>query len=470
MHPDDPDNPQNWPLARKLQASLCAFVFGFVVAFGLTIYAAFLPQLQKAFKTDMKTSIVGFSLYLFGIAFSPIHTPHFSERFGRRPVYFVSIAIFSLFLLGGAVSRTWTSLTVTRFFAGLTGGPCLVLIEGTFADVWSADATVTYYIFLTLSSFFGAASGPLVGGFISTTSWGWRGGIWVSFFVALGSLLLGIGMPETYPREILRARAKRQGKDLRLAPAQSGVTLAEMATHTFINPIKMLVSEPIVILLTLYVTFIFAVIFQFFILIPVVLSTTYAFTPSQVGLAFISAILGSILAAISAVLLDLPSASTRPTMHAAKPLQLEYRFRSALLGSILIPASLFWVAFTADPKIHFLAPITGTAVFIWGSALVLTSCISYIFDAYPPAGTLSALTAAAVLRLVGAGVLPLVIVQFVMAATGKWAVATFGFIGLGLAVITWAMHFGAGTKLRMGSRYNKHDMMMMVGMKGEETV
>ena len=36
-----------------------------------------------------------------------------------------------------------------------------MLIEGTFADVWSANTTVVYYSFLALASFIGTACGKL---------------------------------------------------------------------------------------------------------------------------------------------------------------------------------------------------------------------------------------------------------------------------------------------------------------------
>jgi DHA1 family multidrug resistance protein-like MFS transporter len=78
-------------------------------------------------------SILGMSIYLFGIAFAPIHTPHLSERHGRSLVYLVTIFIYMLFVLGATRSQNIASLLVCRFFAGLFGGPSLVLIEGTFA-------------------------------------------------------------------------------------------------------------------------------------------------------------------------------------------------------------------------------------------------------------------------------------------------------------------------------------------------
>ena len=115
----------------------------------------------ERFGVTMQVAILGFSLNLLGIAFAPIITPHLSERFGRQAVYLVSLPTFSLFILGGSFSRSFAALAVCRFFAGFFGGPCLVLIEGTFADVWSAKTTVAYYSFLALASFIGAACGKL---------------------------------------------------------------------------------------------------------------------------------------------------------------------------------------------------------------------------------------------------------------------------------------------------------------------
>jgi len=99
------------------------------------------------------------SLYLLGIAFAPIHTPHLAERWGRSVLYLASMVLFSLFILGAGCARNFAALAVCRFFAGFCGGPCLVLIEGTFADIWSADQTNTYYAVLGLASYVGAAAG-----------------------------------------------------------------------------------------------------------------------------------------------------------------------------------------------------------------------------------------------------------------------------------------------------------------------
>lgn len=64
-----------------------------------------------------------------------------------------------LFVLCAGLAQNFATLAACRFFAGLFGGPCLVLIEGTFADVWPVSATGTYYSVLTMASYIGAGCG-----------------------------------------------------------------------------------------------------------------------------------------------------------------------------------------------------------------------------------------------------------------------------------------------------------------------
>lgn len=128
-------------------------------AFGITSYTAGITGVMKEFNVSMTVAIWGFSLNLLGIAFAPIMTPHITERLGRSPVYLISLGFFSLFILGASRSQNYASLAICRFFAGYFGGPCLVLIEGTFADCWRGHQTATYYSVLSLSSYIGAACG-----------------------------------------------------------------------------------------------------------------------------------------------------------------------------------------------------------------------------------------------------------------------------------------------------------------------
>ncbi|KAJ4264190.1 hypothetical protein NW762_005384 [Fusarium torreyae] len=448
LSPTDPDSPMSWPYLKKVYASAVAFMFVFVIMYGTTTYTAAIGAIPAAFGVSQRISVLGFTMPFFGVFFAPIYTPHLSERLGRRPIYFASFSLFCLCVVVIGLAADISTLLAFRFLAGLFGGPCVVLIEGTFADVWPAHKTVTYYSFLTLASYLGAALGPIVGGFVFAAKGpAWLS--WVTLMFATMTFAFGSFMPETYNREILRTRIRYNRSGIKLPCAQSGVTLQEMAHITVLTPIKMLFTEPLVIFISLYLGLNFAVLFQWFISVPAALNATYGFNVKQAGLAFLSAIVGVVLALLTSSLVEaLLSRQVKAEMHA-----IEKRLVPAMLGSLLTAGSLFWVAFTATPHIHYLAPIAGTGVYVWGNAMVLISFISYLFDAYPPAGTLSALTSAACFRIGCAGVVPIFILDTLKNIDGTWTFSLFGIISGVMAVFPFLLYwFGPGWRSK--SKYN----------------
>ncbi|KAL9022183.1 MAG: hypothetical protein Q9185_000583 [Variospora sp. 1 TL-2023] len=456
MSPDDPENPQNWQAARKVYVSIVATAFAFAVAFGITSLTVGIQGLMMQFQVSMTVAILGMSLYLCGVAFAPIIAPHLSERFGRSSVYLVSLPLFALFILGAGTSKSFAAVAVCRFFAGFFGGPCLVLIEGTFADVWSPHKTVTYYSVLSLASYVGAGCAPIILGYVVPAE-NWRWTQYVTLMIALAAFLLGVGMPETYPREILRTRARRGGYTINLAKAESGVTLAEMARITIFTPLAMAVSDPVVIIVTLYLALNFAVLFQWFITVPVVLAMTYGFTLHQAGLAFIAAVVGAIASTLTSSLIESITNRRHGCTSMANMAPIEHRLVPGMFGALGLVASLFWIGFSAKPTTHFLVPIFGTGVYVWSSMSILTALVSYIFDAYPAKGTLSALTLMATTRIIFAAWLPLVIIQMIMGLQGQWAYSVFGFLAVPMIAVPIIL-FVFGPRLRARSRYSAPTM------------
>lgn len=316
-------------------------------------------------------AVLPFAIFLWGVAFAPIYTPHLAERLGRSVIYFTSVLLFSIFTLGVGYSQNFASIVVLRFFAGLVGGPCLVLIEGTFADIWDANQTNTYYAVLGTASYIGAACGPLILGFIVQAT-SWRYTQWVTLMIALASLLFGTGMSESYQREIPRRRAKTRGlpppEEMR---ALSGVTFGEMFKVTVIYPLLQIFTEPLVIMFTIYVMFVFGTVFQFFITVPVVLSTVYNFTLGSVGLAFISAIIGTLLAAGCSIIIEQIIYRRSLRTNANGVTSIELRLIPAMYGGPLMFASFFWIGWTAKPTVNWAVPVVGTGFFVWGNASVL---------------------------------------------------------------------------------------------------
>lgn len=455
ISPNNPNNPMRWHPIKKVYTSLASTFLVFAYLFDLTSYAIAISTVTQEFGISMTRAIAPFSLFLVGTSFAPVVTPHLAERFGRRPIYFVAAILSAIFTIGSSQARDIQSLCATRFFAGFFGGPIVVLIEGTYADIWPSRKTLLYYSNLAWASYLGAACGPLVNGYLITSrSLSWRWCQYTPLFVYLLAFLFAVGMPETYPREIQRRVARREGKPHNLPPAPSGVTMSQMARLTVVDPVRMLVSDPITILFTLQVTLAFGQVFQWFISVPTVLHLAYKFTPGQAGLAFISAI-GAIPFAV-ATCAGIEAISFPRTMKkaAGKMIDIEYRLLPAFLGGMLQAASLFWIGWTAGVSKWPGVPIIGTWMFVWGNLIIIISYVSYIFDAYPSQGTLSSLTIGAVARILFAASTPLFIIQMITKLGGNVTYSIWGGISAGFIGITVILYL-FGASLRATTKFNR---------------
>lgn len=218
-----------------------------------------------------------------------------------------------------------------------------------------------------------------------------------------------------------------------LAPAPSGATVFEMLKVTFVTPCIMLVSEPLVMIISLYLGFNFGVLFQFFISVPVVLTKVYKFKLEHIGLSLLGPIGGVWFAAVTVVIIDRLSYAyyAKKLRGTDRDVPIEHRMFPVMLGGVFMTAALFWVGWSAKPSISVVSPILGVFLFVWGSKMVLVSLqaqwclpcnthadrfakiglVAYLFEAYPPRNTLSALTAGACTRVTLAGVISLVIIQ-----------------------------------------------------------
>jgi len=97
------------------------------------------------FDVSMTKAILPYSLYIWGIIFAPIYSPHVSKTFGRVIPHIASTIDLAASTIGAAYFQIYTHLAVCRFYAGLCGGSNAVQIESTFADLWSALYTGTYF-------------------------------------------------------------------------------------------------------------------------------------------------------------------------------------------------------------------------------------------------------------------------------------------------------------------------------------
>jgi multidrug resistance protein len=331
------------------------------------VYSPAYKEIAERFDVSPTAALLGVTLYVLGLACGPMIASPISENFGRQIVYRVSLPMCALFTLGAGFSKSFASLLVCRFFAGTTGSPVLAVGGGTLADIFPPRLRARATGFFLMAPFLGPSLGPFLGGFVSQyKNWQWTQ--WITLFIIIIAYMTSLGMQETYKKIILEKRAKRLGIEPPKATLPPGLAgLKVIMTVTLLRPISMLFTEPIVLFMSLYTAFAFAILFAFFPAFPLIFGGVYGFTVSQVGLAFLGIAVGVIAGTATALIIDVYLYQNRFRKAVNGVVAPEHRLYAGMIGSFGIPIGIFWFAWTSRRSVHWIVPIIGSVPFAWGN-------------------------------------------------------------------------------------------------------
>jgi len=181
---------KRWTLAAAILGSSMAFIDGSVVNVGI-------PAIQRdlgASASEAQWVIESYALFLAALL---LVGGVLGDRFGRRRVFMVGVAIFSVASIGCALSTTATSLIVARAVQGV-GAALLVpgslsLISAVFPEGERGRAIGTWSAFSGVT----AALGPVIGGWlIDHYSWTWAFLVNLPFGAALLAMTV-LKVPES---------------------------------------------------------------------------------------------------------------------------------------------------------------------------------------------------------------------------------------------------------------------------------
>ncbi|KAL6895351.1 major facilitator superfamily domain-containing protein [Trichoderma longibrachiatum] len=456
---NDPRNPYNWSDGKRLYHTVCVSLYAFTITYMSSAYAPGAKATGHDLHVSETVSLLGISLFCLGLAFGPVIGAPLSESAGRLIVYRLGLPVCILFLIGAATSNNIGGVVVCRFFAGVFGSPALSVGGGTMADMWPPARRGPATALFVMAPFMGPCIAPIIGGFVvERLNWRWLE--WVSIFWGLATCVFAIGMQETY-KKILLARSNNKNIKEKLTsrvkmPTLSWSAICKWASESLVTPMHLLFTEPIVLFLSLYIGFDFAVLYAFFASIPLVFQKTYSFNSHQNGLVFISLGIGALLATATNILCDRliyqreakAARAKGDTGHIAP----EHRLYPAMMGSLGVAIGLFWFAWTARPDIHWISPVLALIPFNWGNLCIFACSITYMIDCYGARYGASALSANAFTRYVFAAAFPLFVIQMYNNLTTKWAASLLGFTAIALIPIPWVL-FKFGATIRKKTRY-----------------
>ena len=282
---------------------------------------------------------------VLGFSFGPTIWAPSSEFIGRRWPLCIGMLGFSIFSIGSATSKDIQTLIICRFFAGVFGASPLCVVPAVLADIYTNIHRGVAISIYALTVFGGPLLAPVVASFtVMTIQWRWT--LYISSILGFFSTaILLFGLEETYHAIILANKAKA----LRLQTGNWGIhakyekielDLGEMARRYFSRPLRMLATEPIVLVVTLYMSFIYGLVYALLESYPYVFESTYGMNAAFATLPFLGLLIGVALA-LTLILSLQKSYVGKLKENGGVPIP-EWRLRPIIVGAFAFTIGLFW--------------------------------------------------------------------------------------------------------------------------------
>ncbi|KAH8124981.1 hypothetical protein FP744_10004927 [Trichoderma asperellum] len=454
--PSDPTHPQNWSMKRKWGIVLIIASTTFITTFGSGIFSPAISTMSEKFHIAPEVATLGVTLYVLGFSAGPLLWGPLSEVKGRRLPLVIAAFGTAIFQFAVAVSKDVQSIMINRFFAGFFGTAPLAVGGGVFVDLFDNKTRGVAVTWFTICVFIGPMCAPFIGGFIVTSHLGWRWTQYLTGILASAAAVLNlIFVQETSAPLILAKKAaklRRLTKNYAIHAKQeeAEVNLGEMVERYFMRPFRMLVIEPIVLLMSLYSAFIYGLLYLFLTAYPQIFQGVYGMRPGISGLPELGAVLGCIITGII-MTLRAPNYTRKLVANNNMPVP-EWRMPEAMVGAVLFAGGMFWLGWSGYRKeIHWIVPTIGGFVTGLGISMVFLQAFNYIIDAYLMIAA-SALAANTFLRSAFGAIFPLFATYMFKGLGIQWAMTLLGCVAVVLAPVPVIFYF-KGAQIRKNSKY-----------------
>ncbi|KAJ5342378.1 hypothetical protein N7541_011502 [Penicillium brevicompactum] len=452
----DPLHPQNWSLKRKVGISVVLAYTTFVSSFASAIYSSAVGQISPHFHISTEVGILGVTLYVLGFASGPTVWAPASELIGRKWPICVGMFGYSIFTIGTATSKDVQTLMLTRFFAGFFSASPIAIVPAVFADIYNNQTRGVAIAMFAMAVFVGPFLSPLIGGFITMSYLGWRWTMYIASIMGwLATGLCVLFLKETYAPAVLVEKAatlRRQTHNWGIRARQEEIELdwGELITNNFSRPFRMLFTEPIVFLISLWMSFVYGLMYALLGAYPVVFQGIHGMNLGVGSLPFLALIIGEFLGGVY-ILWDQREYSKKLAANNNIPIP-EWRLPPAILGGACFCIGLFWYGWTGwTNSIHWMAPTASGLVTGFGIYVIFLQCFNYLIDSYLTFAA-SVFAANTIIRSAVGAAFPLFSKQMFVNLGVQWAGTLLGCLALimvpiPLAFIKW------GPSLRKRSKF-----------------
>ncbi|EJT72071.1 polyamine transporter 2 [Gaeumannomyces tritici R3-111a-1] len=384
--PDDPMHAQNWSLNKKLVTAAILGYTTMTASFASSIFSAATRAVAAEFNVSTEVGLLGVSFFVLGFAFGPTLWAPLSELKGRRMPIVVSMFGFSLFSIATATAKDIQTILICRFFSGFFGACPLAVVAAVFSDMFDNRTRGVAITLFSMTVFTGPLMSPFIGGFMVESSLGWRWTMYLTTIMGFVAFVLDLFfLEETYPPTILVAKAAELRRrtlnwGIHAKQEEIEVDLRELISKNFSRPMRLLFLEPIVTALSVYMAFIYGLLYLFLTAYPFVFQGIYHMTSGIAGLAFFGMIIGQFIAGI-VVLLQQPWYNRKLAANDGVPIP-EWRLPSVIAGGVAFSIGIFFFGFSSRADVHWIVPTASGLLTGFGLMSIFLQALNYLVDAY----------------------------------------------------------------------------------------
>jgi MFS family permease len=450
---DDQENPFNFSRRRKWTTTILAVIFTAEVAATAGAYVPGIPSMERDLgEGNHEVSLLGISIYALGFGITPLVLAPFSEVFGRNLIYIVTHLAYTVLFVGTGFSPNMTCMIILRFIQGGFGSTGSTMVGGTIADIWTSSERGLPMGLFALGAIFGTGFGPFWAGFVAgNPSLEWRWIQWIqAIYTGAFFVVILLFLKETRGSVILTRRAVRLRKDTgdnryRAKTEAERASVAILIKNSLTRPVWMLISEPIVFVFSLWISFAWGFMYMLLTSIGLV-SDLHGYTPGQTGLVFLSICLGAIIGFSTNYIQD---AVYRRMFPRKGP---EARLYSACVAAVLFPVGCFIYAWTSYADVSIAGPIVGITTLMAAIYIIYLAVFNYLADAYLIYAS-SALAGQSFARNMFGFAFPLFADQMYRNLGYQWASSLAGFLGAVLGIVPFVL-LAKGHTIRAKSKFS----------------
>jgi EmrB/QacA subfamily drug resistance transporter len=176
------------PLERRWLVFAIVSIGLFMASIDQTIVATALPAIEHNLRAGINWSGWTITIYALGQVIAMPMAGKISDMYGRKKVFCISAAVFTVSSLCCGFAPNMTLLLLPRFIQALGGGAFMPSATGIVADHFGPERDRAVGLFTSILPV-GGIVGPIVGG-VFVSYWSWRGIFLVN--VPIGILLIAL--------------------------------------------------------------------------------------------------------------------------------------------------------------------------------------------------------------------------------------------------------------------------------------